>query len=95
MVGQQTTIIHVVGFILFLAMGLLGTFWARSLQTYELKLYAAFSPFSPVAFLEEYVGSEIYIWQVRMVGVACLGAAGALVYAVLASPAGTLPFIAS
>jgi len=94
-VVQQTTILHVVGFVLFLAVGLLGTFWARAVQTCELKLYAEFSPFSPVSFLEEYVGSEIYIWQVRMVGVACLGAAGALFYAVLACSAGILPFIAS
>jgi hypothetical protein len=72
-----------VGFILLLAMGLLGTIGARVLQTYELKMYAGLNPLPAVSFLEEYVGSEIYVWQVRSVGCCCMVAAGVLFHAVL------------
>jgi hypothetical protein len=75
--------IQVLGCILFLAVGLLGTLWARTVQTYELKLYSGLNPIPLLSFLQEYVGSESYIWQVRAVGAFCLFAAGVFFYALL------------
>jgi hypothetical protein len=68
---------------------------STSAQSYELKLYAGYNPFLMVSFLKEYVGSEIYIWQVRIIGVCCLLAAGALFYALLPWPPDTLAVIGS
>ncbi len=88
MLGQQATpaIIYLVGFILFLAVGLLGTFWARAVQAYEVKLYSGLNPLVLVSFLQEYVESETYIWQMRIVGVFCLLAAGVMCHAILKWP---------
>jgi hypothetical protein len=84
MVGPQATplIFHVVAFILFLAIGLLGTFWARAVQAYELKFYSGFNPVLLVSFIQDYVKSEIYLWQIRILGVLCLIGAAVLFYTV-------------
>jgi len=76
-------LVNGLGFILFMAVGLLGTFWARAVQAYELNFYNSLNPFVLLSFLQEYVGSELYLWQVRIIGVACLVAAAALFYALL------------
>ena len=85
MIEQQfaPVVIHGLGFVLFMAIGLLGTFWARSVQAYELTFYNSLNPYALLSFLQDYVGSEIYIWQVRIVGLVCLAAAAVLFYALL------------
>jgi len=95
MVGLQSSpaIMHLVGFLLFLLVGLLGTFWPREVQTYELRLYAGITPVAFVSFLQGYVGSETYVRQVRTIGVFCLIAAGALLYAALDWAPYTLPIM--
>ena len=70
--------VKLIGFALFLAVGLLGAFWARAVQAYESRI-ATFNP-----FFQEYVASEIYLWQIRLVGAICLLVAGALIYPVIA-----------
>jgi hypothetical protein len=73
---------HGVACILFLAIGLLGTCWTRAVQSYELKLFE-FNPLLLTSYLREYVLSETYVWQVRIVGGMCLLAAGACFHALL------------
>lgn len=76
-------IVPVVCCALFLAAGLLGTFWPRAVQTFELDCYGELSPFPLVSLLRKYVGSDVYISQLRIIGGFCLLAAGGLLYAVI------------
>jgi hypothetical protein len=69
---------HVVGFILFFGVGLLGTFWPRAVQAYELELYSKLDPFDLGSFIRGYIQSDVYLWQMRLIGTACLIAAGVL-----------------
>lgn len=71
------------GVVLFLAVGLLGTFWPRALQTDEPRLYSGHNPVLR-SLLHEDVRSETYAWQVWIIGGFCLAAAGARFYPILA-----------
>ena len=77
---------QIVGFVLFLAVGLLGAFWPRVVQAYELELYGRLNPIALTAFIRKYVQSEIYVWQMRLVGVLCLIAAAAMLRTIVGQP---------
>ena len=80
-------IVPVIGLIVFLAFGLLCTFYPHEVQRYVLSnRFAKLSPGMRLKFMRRHVESALYIWELRIAGFLCLASAGLIFWALLQWP---------
>lgn len=87
--NQQTTplAVPIIGFALFLAVGVLCTFYAEIVQRHATSDWSRkLSPVMQVPFLRRHLLSKAYIWELRVIGVLSLAAAAVILYSLLAWP---------
>lgn len=87
--SQESTpvIVPALALVVFLALGILCTFYPQYVQRYTLSERASkLSPAMRLRFLRSHVESAVYIWELRIAGILCLASAALVIYALVEWP---------